>query len=370
MKIIFFVHSLRKGGAERLLLQIAKYIFNKGHEIIVLQAVNFDEYQEYSEIKKDYLLDFKEYNWPYIFPELVKKYRKYIQSNEPDLVCVFSPLMIIVAAFSFVKTNTIHVIQGYGSVVRSGSMKQFIYKILDRISLSILKYNVVVPTESLKNACLKYISFKDSDIKVIPSGIDNSQLIFNRKDKDFDNQIIITMLGTIYKEKGQRYAIEAVKHIKKISPNLNILVKIIGAGSDEDYINKKIIENGLEKNVSLLGRRDNAFEIISNSHIFWHLSESEGMPLVVMEAMALGIPVIGFNVRGVNDVIKNGSNGYLAEFKDMNAIASYTIGLINDVEDYNRVRVDARYKIDQIYNIEKMFLNYEKYFVEFHKSIN
>ena len=54
----------------------------------------------------------------------------------------------------------------------------------------------------------------------------------------------------------------------------------------------------------------------------------------------------------------------------MNAIASYTIGLINDEEDYNRVRVDARYKIDQIYNIEKMFLNYEKYFVEFHKSIN
>ena len=42
MKIIFFVHSLRKGGAERLLLQIAKYIFNKGYEIIVLQAVNFD----------------------------------------------------------------------------------------------------------------------------------------------------------------------------------------------------------------------------------------------------------------------------------------------------------------------------------------
>ena len=69
MKIIFFVHSLRKGGAERLLLQIAKYIFNKGYEIIVLQAVNFDEYQEYSEIKKEYLLDFKEYRWPYIFPK-------------------------------------------------------------------------------------------------------------------------------------------------------------------------------------------------------------------------------------------------------------------------------------------------------------
>lgn len=370
MKIIFFVHSLRKGGAERLLLQIAKYLHNKGYQITVLQAVDFDEYHEYSEIKKEYLLDFKEYNWPYIFPELIKRYKKYIKSSDPDLVCIFSPLMVIIAALSFIRIKTIHIVQGYGSVVRTRSIKQFIYKILDRLSLAILKFNVIVPTESLKNACLEYLPIKSSKIKVIPSGIDNNQLLFNKKHADFDNQIIVTMLGTIYKEKGQRYAIESVKHIKKIDPDLDIVVKIIGAGSDEDYINKKIIENDLEKNILLLGRRENAFEIISNSHIFWHLSKSEGMPLVVMEAMALGIPVVGFNVRGVNDVIKSGSNGYLAEFKDMKAIASYTIGLINDAKDYNRVRVDARHKIDQIYNIEKMFLNYEKYFIEFHKSIN
>ena len=52
MKIIFFVHSLRKGGAERLLLQIAKYIFNKGHEIIQVETTLLSKLLEKHNVTK------------------------------------------------------------------------------------------------------------------------------------------------------------------------------------------------------------------------------------------------------------------------------------------------------------------------------
>ena len=76
------------------------------------------------------------------------------------------------------------------------------------------------------------------------------------------------MLGTVYKEKGQRLAIEAVKQLKKINNNLDFVVKIIGEGSDEKYIKKELKQNDLKENIVLLGRRDDAFELISSSHIF------------------------------------------------------------------------------------------------------
>ena len=111
----------------------------------------------------------------------------------------------------------------------------------------------------------------------------------------------------------------------------------------------------------MLGRRDDAFELISDSNIFWHLSESEGMPLVVMEAMALGTPVIAFDVRGVNDVIQHNINGCLAEFGDTKAIAINTKNLVENKSMYEKLKSNARNNIDQKYTIKNMFNNYEHF---------
>ena len=365
MKVMFFVHSLRRGGAEKLLLQIAGHLNSKGHNIKIVQVVDIDEYpeHEYKNLKKVSLINNHQYKWPYIFPKLITRFKEVTNEYNPDLICVFSPIMVIISAFSGISNKFIHVIQGYGSVARSNSLKQRIYTLLDKLSMRILNYDVIVPTESLKNAFINYISVDQSKITVIPSGIDNSELKPNHECV-VGNKVNITMLGTVYKEKGQRYAIDVVKAYKKLYPKQNISVSIIGTGSDEFYIQEKISENQLESDISLLGRRDDAFNLIANSHIFWHLSESEGMPLVIMEAMALGIPAIGFDVRGVNDVIEHGVNGYLANFQDMEAIAVYTNELFLDNKNYKKFRFNARNTIDQKYTVKNMYNNYENYFLK------
>ena len=136
-----------------------------------------------------------------------------------------------------------------------------------------------MPTESLKNF-LQYTQAKDTIVQVIPSGIDSESLKFNDK-YVFNNKVNITMLGTVYKEKGQRHAVDIVKEFKSLYPNIDICVQIIGSGSDERFILNRIKSKN-EKNIKLLGRRDDAFELISDSNILAS-SESEGMPLVVMK---------------------------------------------------------------------------------------
>lgn len=359
---MFLIHSLRKGGAEKLLLQIANYLNEKGYDIRIVQIVNCEEYDEYkfSKLSKIYLIEEEAYKWPIVIPKIIKKLKKASNKFNPDLICIFSPILVIVTAIAGLRTGIIHVIQGYGSVCRGKSLKDKVYKFLDKLALYLTKYKVIVPTESLKKAFLQYTQAKDTTVQVIPSGIDSESLKFNDK-YVFNNKVNITMLGTVYKEKGQRHAVEIVKEFKSLYPNIDICVQIIGSGSDERYILNRIKSEKLEKNIKLLGRRDDAFELISDSNIFWHLSESEGMPLVVMEAMALGTPVIAFDVRGVNDVIQHNINGCLVEFGDTKAIAINTKNLVENKSMYEKLKSNARNNIDQKYTIKNMFNNYEHF---------
>ena len=110
----------------------------------------------------------------------------------------------------------------------------------------------------------------------------------------------------------------------------------------------------------MLGRRDDAFELIARSHIFLHLSESEGLPLVILEAMSMGVPAIGFDVRGVNDIIRHGENGYLAGFGDFRGIAQLLANLHGSNEKYSMMQKNARHIIENEFSFKDMLLNYEK----------
>ena len=163
-----------------LLLQVSNHLLKKNHDIRILQAIDFDEYPEYTTSNKEFLLKPQEYKWPYALPKLIRQYRKkYVRAQNPDLICIFSPLMVIVAAFSLMRLKTVHVIQGYGLVSKQKSFKNIIYKALDKISFRILNYNAIVPTNSLKESILGYLSIKSDNVKIVTSGVDSKSLKFN-----------------------------------------------------------------------------------------------------------------------------------------------------------------------------------------------
>ena len=71
-----------------------------------------------------------------------------------------------------------------------------------------------------------------------------------------------------------------------------------------------------------MGLREDVPDLMSAAHVFWQLSESEGLPMVVLEAMAAGLPVVGFDVRGTRDIVVDGETGYLVPFGDIQSVAT------------------------------------------------
>ena len=87
---------------------------------------------------------------------------------------------------------------------------------------------------------------------------------------------------------------------------------------------------GLTKDVLCLGKQENLEELYSISDVKWLLSEKESFGLVLLEAMACGVPCVGTNIGGIPEVIDDGKTGFLCELGDVEAVAERTINLLQD----------------------------------------
>ncbi len=107
---------------------------------------------------------------------------------------------------------------------------------------------------------------------------------------------------------------------------------IYGDGKDRQNIERLITENGLESSVILKGNVSNMYELYKNYAMQVMTSRFEGFPMTLLEGMANGLPLLGFDVPGVGEVIKNGENGYLVDPFNASDMAEKILGLINSDE--------------------------------------
>ena len=130
--------------------------------------------------------------------------------------------------------------------------------------------------------------------------------------------INVLFLGKLCKEKGVYDIIEASKLVK--SPNIKI--NLYGDGDIEEF-EKLIKENNLQEKIKIMGwisgrEKD---EALNNSDIFILPSYSEGLPMSILEAMAIGLPIISTPVGGIPEAVEDGADGFLVSPGDYNALA-------------------------------------------------
>ena len=343
MKVVFLVHSLRKGGAEKLVLELATSKVDLNAEITIVSWVDTMEYLEekYRCVEYTSILPEKDYKWLFSLKSSSRKLNKILKEISPDSVFIFSHSVLWLALTSSYRTSYVNVIQGFNQISKFRKLKKLLYRPIDIISSRLLDFDVITPTQALANEVAKYFLINPNKIKIIPNGVEvaNNYMVIN------DNKTFtICMLGTLGRQKGQHLAIEAIVSLLESCPQMKL--NIIGEGVLRDYLTEEILKLNLENNVFLLGRVDDVFKIMKDADIFWHLSITEGMPLAIIEAMALGLPIIGFDVEGVRDVVKENQNGYLVKYGDVNSVVEKTKELL----DSDSTRKLMSRKSQELYN--------------------
>ena len=217
--------------------------------------------------------------------------------------------------------------------------------------------------------------------RLLRSGIGSSrvQLITNGIDTDFFNPVgcndwagkrwdlkervpVIGTAGRLNKEKGHIYLFQAAKSVCKNYPKAVFF--IIGDGPLRDELNDYVEENGLTQNVIFAGIQRDLPSLYSLMDIYVSPSLTEGIPLVILEAMAMERPVVATSVGGVPQIIKDNKNGELIPAKDPAALAKAITDLWKDPKKRLRMARAARKWVEKNYSRETMGDRYLKLYHE------
>ncbi|MFC1590027.1 glycosyltransferase [Candidatus Omnitrophota bacterium] len=183
---------------------------------------------------------------------------------------------------------------------------------------------------------------------------------FGYRERARSGPLRILSVGRLATMKGYRFLIEACSILKKEGTDFSC--NIIGNGPLKKGIEKQIKDSGLEDKVRVLGAitEERLLEEYESALIFAlacvptnERDTQDGLPAVLVEAMAIGIPVIATSLSGIPELVINDQTGILVPIKDPDAIAGAVKKLYNDRDLMIRLARNARKKVEAEFDIRK-----------------
>lgn len=163
----------------------------------------------------------------------------------------------------------------------------------------------------------------------------------------------LVAVGRLSPEKGQAGLLEAVALLR--DRGIALQLTLVGDGPDGDALKAKSQQLGLDDHVHFAGRQDErtALTSIAAADVLVLPSFMEGLPVVLMEAMALGVPVIATRVAGIPELVRDEVSGLLFDPADWEALADAVAQLAADPALRARLAVAARQRIEAEFAIDR-----------------
>lgn len=218
-----------------------------------------------------------------------------------------------------------------------------------------------------KSVFLVYNGIEISEAQDIRS---TSQIDLSKYGIRSDSQVIGTV-GNLQRCKNQEMFIKAMDRISLQLPDVHGLIvgrPLANEPGVQDKLEQQISELGMSDRVHLAGFREDVPDLMQRFTVFCLTSRSEGMPNVVMEAMAASCPVVSTRVGDVPEVINDGENGLLVESEDADGLANAIQLLLNDADLAKRMEVEGRHTIEQRFSCQEMAQNMENVYIRMLKA--
>ncbi len=204
------------------------------------------------------------------------------------------------------------------------------------------------------------LNCEEKKIVVHHMGINLERFKFSERRKYFGEPIKILTIGRLVEKKGHKYIIKAIAKIIKKYRNIEYI--IAGDGPLEIKLKNLATELGIREYVKFLGavKQDEVLTLYQQAHIFVLPSitaingDQEGIPVVLMEAQAAGLPIISTFHTGIPEAVVDGKSGFLVPERDVNALAERLEYLIKHSEIWPEMRSYGRKFVEEKYDIKKL----------------
>ncbi|HEX8750491.1 MAG TPA: glycosyltransferase [Nitrospira sp.] len=353
MKIFILESSTAVGGQELAVLLHAEGLLKRGYDLrLILEPES--PITRMAEDKKlpVVLLSMRKAR----YPQAILQLRALIQHHRPAILQVNSSrdswIGSIAARLVLPRPKIIRIRHISAPLNRNPTTRWLYRHLLDMV--------VVTGGEKTRRELIERDGLSVDRVAAFPIGLDVQYFRPATPDRDLREELnlpkghlLVGLISYLRSYKGHEYFIEAARTITAKRDDTTFI--IVGEGPEELPIRRRIEQLGLSVRIRLLGFREDLLNVFRSLDVFAIPSvEGDTIPQVLMQALALGIPVVSTTVGSIPDVVIDGKTGFVVPPRDASALATRIETLLDDGGLRTRMGVQGRSLVESTYSIGKM----------------
>lgn len=365
MRVALTITELHPGGAERCFVNLARFLKERGHEVSVWQL--------WPDVpaNKRFLTDQLDHagicwrsgnaaHW-WDFPAAAHWLRRQLLDYEPDIVQSFLFHANIATAYAL--RNTATPLFGGVRVRQPQAFRQWLQR-----QASQRMTNIICVSQSVADHCVAVERIEAGKVVVIPNGIDLKRQVTPRGDWRqlgiLPGSKVLLYVGRLDDQKG---IVPLVMHCQTILEHLpNHHLVIMGDGPQRAEVERAARRSHESERIHLVGWQAEAQKWMNAAEMLLLPARYEGMPNVVLEAMAAAMPVVCFEVEGVRELLgeEQIADCQLAPPMNFQEFSEKVLALANDEDMRTRCGTANRRRIEEHFPLEKQLMRYEQLFLQ------
>ena len=365
INLLYVITKLELGGAQKQLLSLISSLDKERFNIFLFtsrQGLLMDEALAMSNLKiKSSLFLHRPIN-PFKDLFALLQMRSFIKANKIEIVHTHSSkagiLGRLAARLSGVKI-ILHTVHGWSFHNYQPKLERYLFVLLERFCARFTDKLIVVSNFD-KQTGLKNRIGSEEKYRLINYGINYADFTVNGQDvkKEFGINKDEQLIGTVSCFKPQKAVgdfIQAAALVAESLPRAKFI--LVGDGILRSKIARQVKKLNLQDKFIFAGWRNDVNKILSALDIFALSSLWEGLPIAALEALACGLAVVATNTGGIQEVIKEGKNGFLVSRRDSSGLSEKIIMLLRDENLRKAVGNNAKNALGHDFTVEQMVGN-------------
>jgi glycosyltransferase involved in cell wall biosynthesis len=356
MVIAHVLSSFGQGGQERVAVDLARLQRVAGHEVVAISIAAGPEGPISSAFRAAGVLIETIAKRPRVDPSLPLRLAAYLLRQRVDVVHTHNPHALIYGAPAAWLAGAIVVHSKHGM---NPDRRRRVW--LRRAAAKLVDAYVTV-TPMLAKTALEQGDCDSSRLHVVPNGIDVVRFVPSasrrRKIRDElgipDDAWVVGTVGRLAPEKDHALLVDAMAPLLAAGRRL----VIVGDGAECEALRARIERLPGREYVHMLGERKDVESILAALDAFALTSRTEGLPLVLLEAMAAGVPVVSTAVGGIPDLVEDGVTGFLVPAFERAPLTDRLASLSTNGSLSRRVGTAGRREVLQRHAVDRMAKEY------------
>lgn len=372
-RIVYLINGLSAGGAEMMLYRLLEKLDRKKYDPVVVTLLKFPGPLQAKIEKLGIDVHLVGVNSKLDLSALGRLYR-ILKALKPDILHtqLFGADMLGRLTGRMLKVPVI--ITGIRNIYYGSFSRYLFYRLTEWCS-----FKTIFVCRAAQERFIELRILPESKAEVIYNGLD-SALFYSglntdgkkekRKELDLPNEDpLILAVGSLTRQKGYGILFKALDLLKKREHRFKLV--IAGTGYLKDDLRNEVIQLDLEEQVAFLGRSDLVPELMASSDFFVLSSIWEGLPGVILEAMASELPVVATAVGGTPELVIEGKTGYLVPPADPEKLAGTMEKMLKlSKEKKLALGRNGRSRVEEKFSLNKMVKAYENLYETALKKIS